>query len=252
MHNPIRIKLPREAVKYLLFQRTPYLLYRRNKIIQTINSVLPKRIAYGLESLFSNYNITVSTEAWLTRNKVSKLFNDDMQREYKQIKDFLPKNAKSILDIGCGIPGIDVLLYNHYMNNKPDIYLLDKTEMPHKVYYNLTPKGCFYNSLQASKNFLIKNDVEKSKIFTQEATDKNKINFDATFDLVISLISWGFHYPVATYLDTVFLKLAERGSLILDIRKTSDYNPLDQIRNKFKEVKIITESNKHWRIIARK
>lgn len=252
MKNIIEIKLPQEATKYLLFQRTPYLLYRRNRLVQKINSLLPKRLAYALESLFSNYNFTVSLEAQLTRKKVQNLFNIDMDNEYNEIKKYLPQKAESILDIGCGIPGIDVLLNHHYQNLQPKIFLLDKTEMPKKVYYSLTNRGCFYNSLPVAKKFLEINTVSKEKIFTQEATDNNEINFSGPFDLVISLISWGFHYPVPTYLDTVYSKLSQGGKLIIDVRKTPLSNPLQEIRNKFKEVTIIKESNKHWRLVATK
>lgn len=41
-------------------------------------------------------------------------------------------------------------------------------------------------------------------------------------DLVISLVSWGFHFPVSTYLDQVHDLLREGGRLILDLRKRKD------------------------------
>jgi hypothetical protein len=39
------------------------------------------------------------------------------------------------------------------------------------------------------------------------------------FDLVISLGSWCFHYPPATYLDAIFGRCRPGGVLILDVRK---------------------------------
>ena len=38
-------------------------------------------------------------------------------------------------------------------------------------------------------------------------------------DFVISTISWGFHFPVSTYLKSVANVLSENGILIIDIRK---------------------------------
>ena len=39
--------------------------------------------------------------------------------------------------------------------------------------------------------------------------------------LMVSLISWGFHYPIATYLNLVVERLNEGGRLILDVRRES-------------------------------
>ena len=143
MHKQeILIKVPRSATKYVIFQRTQYLLFRRSRFIQSVIKVLPKRIAYALESLFSNFNLSVSIESFFTHGKVEKLLTEEMYFEYNSMKSFLPKGVKSILDVGSGVAAIDVLLYRHYDEYKPSIYLLDKTEMPSKVYYSFKSKGC--------------------------------------------------------------------------------------------------------------
>ncbi len=60
--------------------------------------------------------------------------------------------------------------------------------------------------------------VPASNIYTNEI---NRDGFPGTqsFDLVISLISWGFHYPVSTYARPVYGALAPHGVLILDVRR---------------------------------
>jgi len=166
------------------------------------------------------------------------------------MKKHLPTNAHAILDIGCGIGGIDVLLNEHYKNTTPSIYLLDKTEMPKKVYYGLEERGCFYNSFEVVKDFLTKNGVKGKQIFTQEANEKNTIDFNATFDLIISLISWGFHYPVSTYLDQVYDKLSPGGVLIIDVRKS--FGGIEALHEKFGNMEVIQDAIKHSRVIFRK
>ncbi len=250
-NNQWQVLVPKEATKYVIFQRTQYLFFRRNSIVQKIVKLLPKRIAYSLESLFSNFNLIVSIEAFFTHKTVEKMLSNEMNAEYESMKNYLPKNVHSILDIGCGVGGIDVLLFKHYQNLNPKIYLLDKTEMPSKVYYSFKPKGCYYNSLPLSRKLLEQNKVPKDKIFTEEARD-NHIDFDAKFDLVISLISWGFHYPVSTYLDQVYDKLNAGGALIIDVRKVHGSNGLNEIKQKFGNYKIIYESSKNTRIVAMK
>ena len=244
----MEIKITRRAVKFILFQRSQYLLWRRSSIIQRLARAMPKRLAFALEALASNFNATVSLEALFTRKQVEKLFSDEMTIEYEQMKPYLPEHAHTILDIGAGVGGIDVILGKHYTADRPMIYLLDKTEMPRKVYYGLTEKGCFYNSLELARELLLKNGILSEQIFVQEATDDNRIISDAKFDLIVSLISWGFHYPIPTYLDQVYDKLSNQGVLILDVRKHG--NGIEQIQRKFRDTRIIFDAQKHVRMVA--
>jgi SAM-dependent methyltransferase len=245
------IIVPKEATKYILFQRTQYMFFRQSRVMQALKKVLPKRISYATESFFSHYNTPMAIESFFRSRKVARLLNDEMKVEYEAMKAYLPKKASTILDIGCGVAAIDVLLFKHYIQESPSMYLLDKTEMPGKVYYSYTAKGCYYNSLSTSKNILEMNGVPARNIFLEEAED-NVLKFDAKFDLVVSLISWGFHYPLSTYLDQVYEKMNVGGVLILDVRKVPTSDPVEELRKKFGEVKIITESAKHARVAATK
>lgn len=251
LNTQIFIKIPRSATKYVIFQRTQYLFFRRNKFIQKAIKFIPRRLSYAIESLFSNFNLSVSIESFFTHKKVEQLLSDEMWSEYQSMKAYLPIHAKSILDIGSGVAAIDVLLYQHYSEDKPSIYLLDKTEMPSKVYYSFKPKGCYYNSLPLSKKLLVDNGIPSEKVFTEEVSEGG-INFNTKFDLVVSLISWGFHYPVSTYLDQVYDQLNDGGALIMDVRKVEGNNGLDEIKNKFGDYEIIYESVKNTRIVARR
>jgi len=119
-----------------------------------------------------------------------------------------------------------------------------------KVYYGIEEKASFYNSLDIAKLLLINNDVREENIYTQEVTQDNKINFKEKFDLVISLISWGFHYPVSIYIDQVHDLLKPDGVLIIDVRKGSGGK--DMLKNKFGNIEVITDRQKHERIVVRK
>lgn len=239
-----------EAAKFVLFQRTEYLFFRRNVTVQKFVHMLPRRLSYALESLFSNFDAVVSLEARVARKKIGELFALEMEKEYKEMQAFLPEKAKAILDIGCGIGGINVFLRRHYETQNSSFYLLDKTEMPKRVYYGHREKASFYNSLSDAKGFLRENGVPEEQIFTQEATDDNRIEFTGPFDLVVSLISWGFHYPVAVYLDQVYAKLAPGGVLVMDVRKA--HGGIEEVQKKFGAVAIIHDASKHVRLVARK
>lgn len=234
----IKIKLPASSIKYILFQRTCYL--KDNYIFYCLTLL-------GCFKLF--HNLSINLKSILFLSKIKTEFSKDMESEYAIIRPYLPMIANSILDIGCGVAGIDVIISNHY-KNKIDIFLVDKTYVDKKVYYNFEKKGSFYNSLQISRKILEINSIDPSRIYLQEATEKNDIMFKNKFDIVISLISWGFHYPVLTYLDSVYKKMNENGILILDIRK--DTGGEKEIEKIFGNYKIIFNNKTFIRILAKK
>jgi SAM-dependent methyltransferase len=232
------IIIPQNSLRYILFQRTGYL---RNNFM------------FKLLARFSHidffYKLSVDLKSLFFGAQIKNDFNKNMVEEYSIIRQFLPQNIDSILDIGCGVAGIDVLISNYYAN-KINVFLIDKTRIDKNVYYGFKQRGSFYNSLEIAKNLLETNGVPSDRIYIQEATDDNKITFENKFDVVISLISWGYHYPVATYLDQAYEKLKPLGILIIDTRKNTDGEK--EINNKFGNREIIMESEKFARILARK
>ena len=240
LHNMLNI--PDIAVRYILFQRTEYLIYQNTWWLNKIIIRIP----------FLTYHHMVSFEARILRNRVKRLFSKDMLREYNSIKDFLPENVEKILDIGSGVAGIDCMMNRHYKekNISADFYLLDRTEMDKKVFYGIKEKASFYNSFVVSKLLMTKNGVKAENIHTQEATHDNKINFNVKFDLVTSFISWGFHYPVSIYIDQVYNLLNTGGVLIIDVRKDSGGKEL--LESKFGNIEVIAERQKHERIVVHK
>jgi SAM-dependent methyltransferase len=234
--------IPEEAIKYILFQRTEYLIYQNNRWLNSIVIRLP----------FLSYNRMVSFEAWLFKNRIKKLFLKDMEREYESVKNYLPEKPTAILDIGCGVAGIDARLSDHYKEKgkKVDFCLLDKTELNEKVYYGLEKRAAFYNSLEIARNLLIANGVMGQNIYTQEAIGA-PIFPSKKFDLILSLVSWGFHYPVETYLDEVYEKLMPGGTLIIDIRKGTEGEKL--LEKKFGVAsQFITDEKKRRRAFIKK
>ena len=235
------LNIPNKALKYILFQRTEFSIYQSNPLLLRV--VMNKHLPI--------YNQAVEFEAFLFPGRTKRLFSADMEREYDNLKKYLPERPENILDIGCGVAGIDILLYKHYSQKdcNPSFYLLDKTEINSKVYYGLEKEAAYYSSLDVAKQLLIENGVDKLKIFIQEATG-SPVFLNKKFDLVISLISWGFHYPVSTYLDEVYNSLNMGGTLIIDVRKDSGGEEL--LKNKFGSFEVIYEARKHRRILIKK
>jgi SAM-dependent methyltransferase len=233
------IIIPSDALKYILFQRTEFSIYTLRSWI--LRLVMNKYIPI--------YNFSVAIEAFLFRSRTKRLFSADMNREYSHIRDYLPSNLENILDIGCGVAGIDVLLYKHYQTRNifPDFYLLDKSEINTKVYYGLEKIAAYYSSLKVAEKLLVTNGIQKSRIHLQEVTGA-PIFPNKSFDLIISLISWGFHYPISIYLDEVYRSLVPDGKLIVDVRKNSGGEEL--LKEKFGSINIISEAKKYRRVLV--
>lgn len=188
--NKINLNIKKDSLQYILMQRTQYLK----------KTIIHKAVAKFLRFFsFSGFGSMLKANILLNPIGIKNEYNNDMWSEYISIKDHLPEYAESILDIGCGIGGIDIYLYKHYKNSA-NIYLIDKSAIDDNLHYGFKDHGSFYNSLMLTRSFLSKNNVPEERIFVQEANAGNTIEFNQKFDLIISLISWGFHYPVTTYL----------------------------------------------------
>ena len=170
-----------------------------------------------------------------------------MRNEYSCIKRYLPERCDAILDIGCGVAGIDAFLNLHYAS-EINFYLLDKSIIQKDIYYQYNEYAAFYNSLDIAKTMLATNGVQTENIHLTEATELNDINIDRFVDLIISLLSWGFHDPISAYINQAYEKLNPGGSLILDMQRGN--NAKTELQSKFDRIEIIEENKSPRRILA--
>ena len=125
-------------------------------------------------------------------------------RDYAEMAPYLPERAGTILDVGCGVGGIDVLLKRRY----PDaaLLLLDgdgPAEMVPGFHEAYRP----YNSRAVTDELLAANGVDGATWLDVGTTEVLKA------DLVVSLLSWGFHYPISTY------RIAGPATIVCDVRR---------------------------------
>lgn len=143
----------------------------------------------------------------------SELYYSQMKFQWDIMKGYINR-ANRVLDIGCGLAGIDYFIGKE--NENAMLYLLDKTEVAEKIYYGYQKEGAYYNSMELAVEFLMMNGVNNN-INTLTPDDYIK-NTELKFDAIISLISCGFHYPVSMYIDAIDRSLNDNGIVILDIR----------------------------------
>jgi SAM-dependent methyltransferase len=243
-HAERPLLVPDSAIKYILFQRTAYIRLPVARIDSVIRRLSPGQVGTPA------YNLGIALESRFGRGRTKMLYAEDMEREYQSIRAFLPTVCTSVLDIGCGVAGIDVFVQRHYEEDDIDFFLLDRSEVTTNVFYSFQSHGAFYNSLEVARTLMTLNGIPAERIHLLEATPAMEIRITGKIDLVISLLSWGFHYPVSTYLSRVHDLLSDRGVLVMDIRKGSD--GLQLLRSLFPHTEIVQSTLKYDRVAARK
>ena len=166
----------------------------------------------------------LTTEYALVDDSSDEQINDAlttmMVTDYNMIKDVLPTQVESVLDIGCGLGLIDLALYNHY-NGSVRLDLLDKTNTISKdtSVRGFNKEYVFYNSMDATKDTLTSNGVAEDSLNLYEVgEDSIKAIESKQFDVIMSLLSCGWHYSIETYVELIKKTLKADGILILDIR----------------------------------
>ena len=182
------------------------------------------------------------------RDKIARAFSDGLARDLESLQPYLPDRAASVLDIGCGLGGIDILLYRHYAPDSPSLALLDREGVSTELFYGYEEEAAHYTSLSEARRLLEQNGVPRGAITTWNA-DRDGYPVGHRFDLIISLISWGFHYPLGTYLDEVRRTLAEGGTLILDVQEDSG---AEKALGVLGEVEIVEKSRWRMRLCVRR
>ena len=141
------------------------------------------------------------------------------------------------MNIGCGIDLHDALLFYHYLLINPDeaknikFYLCDKTlvTLTGETGGGYDDTHDFYNDMELAKQALCLAGILESNIYLIDA-DPIKIAELKTVDLILSLHSWGFHYPISVYLDPVNKILSPNGKIIIDIRRGKENGELENFQ----------------------
>ena len=182
------------------------LLLQRNELLSDKQKWLRRKFG---RFLFTNLLINFS------QNKdIEKITGELFLKEINIIRSYLPTKAKNIIDIGCGLGIINIFL-NKIYNNQPNFFLLDKNRIDKVIKYGFSSDYESYNDLKETRNLLINNDINPSSINTFDVEKDFKI--DAKIDLVISLKSMGYHYPIDQYLRLFQTCCDENTSFIFDV-----------------------------------
>ncbi len=153
-------------------------------------------------------------------------------REKQGMFDY-PDNAR-IMDIGCGVSAVDLLLYSYIPNST--FFLLDNEGWDDKFAELGIPNISYGDNYPVYHNWNPVMDAIEASNF-----DKSRFNFlssDSKFpedlDVVTSYLSWCFHYPKEVYWEKVQKSLKVGGKLILDVRPLHDRDIIGEISEAMK------------------
>lgn len=145
-----------------------------------------------------------------------EFYANRVHEEYIQLKPWLPDKATRIVDIGCGLAGIDVHLARHYPRAMIDLVDGQGDHSNRVMGYNDGTQPWANVGLAVQ---LVEANAPGAKVRGNLA-DPNAL-FERC-DLMLSFKSWAHHYPVQRYLPLAKRSVVKGGTVILDIRSGTD------------------------------
>ncbi len=203
---------------------------QRNELLTKTQNLIRKKFG---RFLFTNFFIN-----YFQNQDLEKITEELFLKELNTFKNFLPNSVNTIMDIGCGLGIINIYL-NKVFEKKPIFFLLDKNRIDRKIKYGFSLNYESYNDLNETKNILLENEIDITSVYLIDVEKEFQIN--KKMDLVISLKSMGYHYPINKYIKLFRNCCTKNTVFIYDIGENQyDENYLKTI---FDDVKIIYEEN---------
>ena len=177
-------------------------------------------------------------------------YKKSKEKAFSVIRNYITWEPKTILDIGCGPAITSGLLQKEYGSN---LYLLEGAKGSNQNGTRETRFGsvdsmCFYSSVNWLKDYWDDRDLDYTFL---DANDLN-ISEDLKFDLIMSLESCGFNYPLDTYKNIYFDNSLPQTYFIFDLRKSRnqgdiEYNIIEKIGYNIKLDMVVLDINRDLR-----
>lgn len=141
-----------------------------------------------------------------TDQEVFENYLQDVEQDFNDIQNYL-RDTKNLVDLGSGMGGIDYLIKQRF----PDINIvaMDGEQVVDGEHYGYKTDLQFYSNNSVAQQFFADNGLDVT--FVPAAND-----LQVPCDTLISLNSWGFHYPIDRY--SKFVEQNRPHTIILDIR----------------------------------
>lgn len=219
-------------VKQILLQRTQYL------------TALPLLGSPSYRAWLMNWHGPLKLEAKLRRNSILHAYKTELAREAAEIIAAIgARKVSSVSDIGCGHAIIQVFLKEAW-NHTAHLVDIEESDSTHHGFHS---SGSGYSSLASAKALLCANGFKDNEvILTNPQVDRSAFDDDG-FDVIMSLLSAGFHYPLTEYVPAIQKTVDAGGVAIFDCRDGAEQR---QILDGIGKVVVIKKSQKHARVMV--
>ena len=199
--------------------------------------------------LYRQYSIHV--EPRLRTKTILSKYAQIMTREFDTIQPHLGSSVSKVTSIGPGIGGLEIVMSRHLSSThqpRPYLILVDKSGID-PIHFGFTQQAAVYNSLELLRQTLIANGHSEDRMEVVEAADSDHLlkSHRNSVDLIVSLLAWGFHFPVSTYLHLAKGLLKPTGRIILDIRKETP--GIADLNENFESIEVIHDDPKFERLL---
>ena len=211
--------IDKNMAKLILFQRT-----------ELLNSFQKKTRKIFGRYLFKNFMINF----FLNIKKIESIYYNRMLEEFNEIKGEIEISNKSILSIGGGLGGLELILSSYF--KQANFSIIERNYISKKIIYGWDNNNSeAYNILDLTFKFLTNNGMSQNN-FKIYDFDKKNLPIKK-FDMIISLYSLDYHYDFKVYED-YFREISIKNTKFIFDTIRPDY-----FYKKFEYVKII--ANQH-------
>lgn len=138
------------------------------------------------------------------QEEVKRRFAAHVAEDFAGMAPHLPEKVEKIIEIGCGVGALQVFLKARYPDARLELLDADTTNAEGGAGYH-ADKIEVYNNRSVTELLLAANGVKVD--FWHEVGTKDLLEAD----LIVSLASMGYHYPLSTY--------RLKGLCIVDLRR---------------------------------
>lgn len=152
---------------------------------------------------------------------VLRLYRKQIAKSVRMLKGHVPSFPEKgrFLDIGCGL-GFGLLVLKELYGPDHQFVGLDKDGKDEELRYGFQPQAEIYNNLQRTAENLRLNGIASEKL---NLVNLNEDPFpDDTFDVVVSFLAYGWHFPISTYFEKLRQVTRKRSIIYLDLRRRTD------------------------------
>ncbi len=189
--------------------------------------------------------------AYLTSHNLLGVYLNNVASDISnEVRTVLEKTGKKkfdrVISIGPGNGLFELALFQAHPYEK--ILLIDIENSEGRHQHGFAVQGSGYASLAATKRFMTDNAVPEDRIMLCNPQEESLPDF--RYDLLVSLLSMGFHYPCDDYAGFIIENTNTDATLILDKRNDTADGGFEVIRAKT-TLSATIESPKHRRYFLR-